>query len=192
MGNPLDNVPEGEPAVLVAGDTWIWQRSDLASDFPVAAYSLNYSMQREGDVGPPTTFVADETGGIYKITVAASITQTKAAGVWRWVSYAVRTVDSARVAVGSGIFIVNADPAQSGDVRSHASKVLAALESLIEGRATADVSSYSIAGRSLTKLSLDELMRWRAYYRREVKRERDVLNVKSGRATGRTQVVSFG
>ena len=103
-----------------------------------------------------------------------------------------RTSDSARVAISSGTFTVKPDPATAGDVRSHAVKVLAALEALIEGRATADVSSYSIAGRSLTKLSVDELTKWRAYYRREVRRERDAANAAAGRATGRTQVVSFG
>ena len=191
MTNPLDTVPEGEPATLVAGDTWIWQRSGLASDYPVALYTLNYSIQREGDVAAPTVFVAITIGDIYKVTVAAATTAAKLAGTWRWVSYMVRTSDAARVAVGSGVFTVKPNPAAAYDARSHAVKILAAIESLIEGRAASDVNSYSIAGRSLTKLSVDDLLRWRAHYKREVRRERDAANAAAGRATGRTQVVRF-
>jgi hypothetical protein len=191
MLNPLDNVPEGEPAMLVAGDTWVWQRSDLASDFPTATYSLSYSLQREGDVGAPTLIVATESGNVYKVTVDAATSAGKAAGTWRWTAYMVRTADSARVAIATGILIVKANPAAAFDARSHAVKVLAAIESLIEGRATSDVNSYSIAGRSLTKLSVDELLTWRSHYRREVRRERDAANAASGKPTGRTQVVRF-
>lgn len=191
MANPLDTVPEGEPSELVAGDTWIWQRSDLATDYPVAAYALTYSMQREGDIGVPTTFAATEVGNVYKVTVAAATTAAKAAGAWRWVAYMVRTADSARVAVASGVFTVKPDPAAAYDARSHATKVLAAIEALIEGRSTQDVSSYSIAGRSLTKLTVDELLKWRGFYRREVRREREAANAALGLPTGRTQVVRF-
>ena len=43
------------------------------------------------------------------------------------------------------------------DVRTHAEKVFEALEALIEGRPTKDVTSYSIAGRSLTRMSPDPI-----------------------------------
>jgi hypothetical protein len=191
MSNPLDTVPEGEPLTLVAGDTWVWQRSDLSSDYPLGLYTLNYSMQREGDTAAPMTFAAFEIGSIYKVIVAATTTVSKSAGNWRWVAYMVRSADAARVAIGSGLFVVKPDPAAAYDARSHAVKILAAIESLIEGRAASDVNSYSIAGRSLTKLSVDDLLRWRAYYKREVRRERDAANAAAGRPTGRTQVVSF-
>jgi hypothetical protein len=49
--------------------------------------------------------------------------------------------------------------------------MLDAIEALIEGRATADVSTYSINGRSLTKLSIDELQKWRGVYRAEYNAE---------------------
>lgn len=192
MVNPLDTVPEGEPATLVAGDTWIWQCSDLAVDYPVAAYTLTYSLQREGDTGAPTTFDATEVGNVYKVVVPAVTTAVKAAGSWRWVATMLRTADNARVAIASGLFLVKPNPAAAYDARSHASKVLAAIESLIEGKAASDVASYSIAGRSLTKLTFAELLQARTFYRREVKRERDVVNAAAGRPTGRTQVVRFG
>jgi hypothetical protein len=191
MGNPLVNITEGEPTVLVAGDTWTWQRSDIVGDYPVASYSLNYSMAREGDVTLPTAIVADEVNGTYQVNVSATVTAAKMPGTWRWVAFVLRTSDGARVVISSGVVTVKSDPTVAGDVRTHAVKVLTAIEALIEGRATADVSSYSIAGRSLTKLTVDELLTWRAHYRREVKRERDAANIAAGRPTGRTHVVRF-
>ena len=65
------------------------------------------------------------------------------------------------------------------------------IESILEGRADADVSSYSINGRSLTKLPIDDLMSWKdryqALYNREVRKER-YLNKKG---TSSTVLVRF-
>jgi len=51
--------------------------------------------------------------------------------------------------------------------REHVKKMLQAIENLLEGKITQDVQSYSIEGRSLTKLSTTELLAMRDYYRRE-------------------------
>ena len=53
MSNPLTDMPEGEPKRVVAGDTWTWKRSDLASDYPPASYGLTYALRREGDAFRP-------------------------------------------------------------------------------------------------------------------------------------------
>ncbi|MGI9438660.1 MAG: hypothetical protein ACR2OK_03035, partial [Parvibaculales bacterium] len=54
--------------------------------------------------------------------------------------------------------------------------MLGKIETILEGKADSDVSSYSINGRSLNKFTPSELLEWRDYYRREVneikKRER--------------------
>ena len=59
--------------------------------------------------------------------------------------------------------------------------MLDAIEALIEGRATKDVSSYSIAGRSLTRMTPDELVKWRSTYRAEVARQRNAGKPNGGR-----------
>ena len=58
----------------------------------------------------------------------------------------------------------------TSDRRSHAEVMVGKINSILEGRADSDVSSYSIKSRSLTRLSIDELIRWRDYYISEVKR----------------------
>ncbi len=57
------------------------------------------------------------------------------------------------------------------DGRTHAQRVLDAVEATIEGRATSDQLAYSIKGRSFQFTPLNELLALRDRYRREVQRE---------------------
>ncbi len=54
---------------------------------------------------------------------------------------------------------------------SHATIMVTRIEALLEGRALADVDSYEIAGRSMRKMAVPELLKWRNFYRAEVKAE---------------------
>ena len=58
------------------------------------------------------------------------------------------------------------------DARSHAQRVLEAIEATIEGRASHDQESYSIKGRSLSRTPLAELLALRSHYRAELARDR--------------------
>ena len=65
------------------------------------------------------------------------------------------------------------------------------IETILEGKADSDVSNYSIAGRSLTKMTFDELMVARDRYRQEVLAYRRKLSIESGKASGTTVKVRF-
>jgi hypothetical protein len=65
------------------------------------------------------------------------------------------------------------------------------IESILENRADADVSSYSIAGRSLNKLTVEELLRWRDYYRAEYKKEVAEFRTGNNEGSGRVVKVQF-
>ena len=65
------------------------------------------------------------------------------------------------------------------------------IESILEGKADSDVASYSIQGRSLTKLAIDELLQWRDYYRREVNEIRRKEQITHGRKTKATILGRF-
>lgn len=54
--------------------------------------------------------------------------------------------------------------------KSHAEKMLEAIEATLEGRITDDYKSLKINNREITKHSFDELLRLRDYYRAEVTR----------------------
>ena len=65
------------------------------------------------------------------------------------------------------------------------------IESLLSGKADDDVASYSIAGRSLTKLSFTELTEARDYYRREVVEHTNKERIKRGKKGNETIKVRF-
>jgi hypothetical protein len=75
-----------------------------------------------------------------------------------------------------------AGAAEGHDPRKHAEKVLAAIESVIESRASKDQMAYTINGRSLSRTPLADLLQLRATYRKEVRE----LRGKRRRLLGRT------
>lgn len=77
------------------------------------------------------------------------------------------------------------------DPRTHAEIMVAKIESILSGKADSDVSSYSIAGRSLSKMSFRELTDARDYYRKEVQREVIAERIRKGQGTGATVQVRF-
>ena len=77
------------------------------------------------------------------------------------------------------------------DPRSHAEIMLGKIESLLAGKADNDVSSYSIAGRSLVKLTFEELVNARNFYRAEVAQEANEIDLKHGRKNSSTIQVRF-
>ena len=54
------------------------------------------------------------------------------------------------------------------DRADHAEKTLKNIEAVLEGRASNDVMQYSIAGRSLSRIPITELIAWRDALRQEI------------------------
>ena len=65
------------------------------------------------------------------------------------------------------------------------------IESVLQGKADADVASYSINGRSLTKMSFEDLNSARDYYRKEYAKELQKERARQGDNTGATILVRF-
>jgi hypothetical protein len=78
------------------------------------------------------------------------------------------------------------------DSRSHARKVLDAIEAVLEGKAGADVAEYTIGGRSLSKYKPEELLVWRDKYKAEVWREDAAAKMAQGMGNPRAVYVRFG
>ena len=109
--------------------------------------------------------------------------------------YVVTVTDSSsnRVTVDEGKIEVLEDLINTSatELRSHAKILLDKIESLLSGKADSDVSNYSINNRSLTKLSVDELLKWRDYYKAEYLREIREQRIKSGQGSGSNVLVRF-
>lgn len=56
--------------------------------------------------------------------------------------------------------------------KSHAEKMLEAIEATLEGRATDEYKSIKINNREISKHTFDELRRIRDYYRNEIARRK--------------------
>lgn len=168
------NYPAAVPASVTRGDRWAWKLSSIASAYPSSAYTVKWIARLEADAATDNeiTVTATASGSDYLFEVAAAITVGYHLGAYRWQLVVIRDSDSERVVIDTGRTTVEADQDDvSGDQRSHARRMLAAIESMLEGTASSDVQSYSIAGRSLSRYTRDELMRFRAAYRAEVAAE---------------------
>lgn len=160
---------EGVPARLVAGDTWRWRRSDLAADYSPADHTLSFRGVLASLTAATWAAVAAEVDGVFEVNIAASATSGFSAGRYEWAAILTRNSDGHRVVVDRGVVIVDPDlGAATFDPRSEDEKLLAAVDATLSGRVTKDVESYTIEGRSLTKIPFVELRSLRDQLRREV------------------------
>jgi hypothetical protein len=167
-------IPVGVPATLNAGDTWQWTVSP--ADFPPGqGFTLTYQLTGKTAVN----FVAapNVALGLYSVAVPVSVTAIVAPGAYRWVLRASDTSVPAIVTTAdSGHLVVNADPnvTINTDTSSHAQKMLVLIEQELQARVPGTGAahvSYSIEGRSMSKMTLDELYKLRGRYRGEVARQ---------------------
>jgi len=196
MANLFDpaNAPEGEPKEVVVGDFIQWKRSDL-TDYPTSeGYTAEYVARITGggsnEIKLPQS--ASSTDDYYLFTVDSDTSASFITGLYHWQLEITQTSSGNRIVVDTGDFqaIPDMDNNQA-DPRIHAEIMVAKIETILEGKADADVSSYSIAGRSLTKMSFNELVEARDYYRREIVKHNNDELIKKGKKNGSTIKVRF-
>lgn len=195
MANLFDaaNAPETEPLKFVLGDFVQWKRSDLLTDYPLASYSAQYVSRLSGGGNTEFTVVATEDGGTYLFTIPSATSAGFVAGDYHWQLEIVRASDSSRIVLERGDWSIVVDLDVNGsDPRSHAQIMIGKIESILQGKADSDVGSYSIAGRSLTKMSFGELMDARDKYKSEYAQELIRSRLEVGKPSGSTVKVRFG
>ncbi|MES1985487.1 MAG: hypothetical protein V4461_11090 [Pseudomonadota bacterium] len=171
MANMLDAPPQAMPASIVAGDSLKVIRPDIAADYPSSGgYALAFVFVPIAG-GSPETFAASTSGGSWLLNVPASTTASWSAGSWRWVARVTKDADA--LIVDSGIVTILANPAAADlDSRSHARRVLDAIEAVIENRATkSDLETTFADGRQIKRMSHTELVQMRSYYAKQVANE---------------------
>ena len=139
------SIPTTEPETLTAGTTAKWTRS--WTDFPAAdAWAISYKFRGAGSFDVAGVI----TNGEYLFTVTPTLTQDLDPGTNSWVALA--TLGSETYEAARGVLVLEANLAAAA----------------IEGRLTADMQAYQIAGRAVTKIPILELYQLRARYQREV------------------------
>lgn len=196
MANAFDaaNAPEGEPSEVVVGDFIQWKRSDLVADYPPSEYTATYvaRITAGGASEIQLTGTNYNSGEAYLFTVTSTVSADFSPGYYHWQLEIVRNSDGNRVVVDRNAFTAVVDLDVNGtDPRTHDEIMLTKIQSVLENRADADVESYSIQGRSLTKIPIRDLMEWERHYRQRVERQRKKDDIKLGRKTDSTIKVRF-
>lgn len=186
------STPNTEPTIITAGDTVRWSK-DLAS-YPADAYALKYTLQPIAG-GSPITVTATPAGTGFAITISAETSADFFPGDYRWFSTATDlATGTERYTIDGGSLTVNPDPATltaTSDLRSHARKVLTAIEAVLEGTATSDHLSYTVDGRSLQRRTIAELLQLRSFYQQEIRREEQAEALARGLGGGNRILTRF-
>ena len=194
MANLFDEneAPEGEPLKVVVGDFIQWKKTALAETYPPALYSATYVARVAAGDASEIQLAAVERTGYYLFTATSAQSADFVPGFYHWQLEIVQTSSGNRIVVERGEFEAIQDLDNNGaDPRSHAEIMLDKIQSLLVGRADKDVSSYSIQGRSIAKMSVVDLLQWRDYYRKEVVKERRDNAISLGKPTKTTMKVRF-
>ena len=157
-------LPDQLPKVFSAGETVRFRRY-VPEYIPAEGWS--YALHLNGALATlHKGGVADGDGYLVTILPADSLP----AGEYRFLERVSNATTGEAHNVGSGVVKVELDLALAapGACISHAERVLAIIEAQIEGKLSDDLASYSIAGRIVSKIPIDELKKLRAQYRAEV------------------------
>ena len=194
LANRFDpaNSPTIEPERIVVGDFIQWRRTDLGTDYPNDAYTATYVARITGGGSSEIQIVGTAYNSDYLFSAASSVSANFVAGFYHYQLEMVRNSDSERIVIDRGTFTAVVDLDVNGtDPRSHAEIMVDKIETVLQGRADADVLSYSINGRSLSKMPPNELVEWRDYYKREFLMEKRKERIRRKIASGATIVARF-
>lgn len=167
------------PASLTAGLTF--ERVSAPASYPVSdGWVLSAALR-----GPAAINVtATDDAGKHKFSVLAATTAAWAPGRY---SYSVRATKGAEVfevEAGKLNILANLSTQTAGfDGRTHAERTLAAIEAVIEQRASLDQEEYRINNRELRRTPIAELISLRDVYRAEVNNEQ--IRARGGNQFGR-------
>jgi len=153
------SIPTTEPLSVRAGETWRWSRS--LADYPAPTWELIYTLFSAGGL---ITITAVADGTDHLVNVAPDATAAKVAGRYDWIAQVTNSTD--KFQVGSGAIDILPAITAAYDGRSHARKMLEAINALIEQRATdGDLDLVrSTVGDRATETDLSGLMKLRQQY----------------------------
>jgi hypothetical protein len=186
-----DNAPTTEPTHFAIGDFVQWKREDIVGDYPVATHSAEWVARLAHGTSSEIKVAATEASTYYLFSIASTDSASFTQGHYHWQLEITETATSNRIIIDTGTLDIDFDLDDNVDPRSHAQIMIDKIESVLQGKADADVASYSINGRSLTKMSFEDLNSARDYYRKEYAKELQKERARQGDNTGATILVRF-
>ena len=180
------DIEEIEPLIIRSGETVKWIR-DLSDHYPADdGWTLTYTI-----LDKTNRYTTSGTANAKKfdMVVSATTSATFAVGNYRMVG---RVSKSGEVfEVYNGKLEVKPDLTVAVDFRTHVKKVLDAIEAVLEGTASKEQASYSIAGRTLSRRSIADLLMLRDRYKNEYLAEVRAEKIASGQDVGKKILTRF-
>lgn len=155
------------PQRISAGVTF--ENAVVLTAYPATAWALNVSLRGPGSID----IAGIPEGDTHRLNVSAAATSEWVPGHY-WYSARVSDGEGVILEVETGEVIIDPDLASvepGFDGTTHAQRVLAAIEAVLEKRATRDQERYSINNRELWRTSIPDLLLLRDRYRAQVKME---------------------
>lgn len=162
----MADIPSTIPQQIRAGDTARWRRN--LGNYPADdGWQLTYAV-----VGPTAvhSVAATPDGAAHKVEVLASASAAWEPGIYRVQEYVAKGVDRYTLSVVSLRVLPDLAASNGLDTRTHARKVLDAIEAWLERKAPT-AASFQYEGRRLENYPLPELLALRDRYRAEVRSE---------------------
>jgi hypothetical protein len=160
-------IPDRVPTRIVAGTTVKFHRGfdeHPASDgwaYTFYANGASNVFQIAATINPD--------GDSYDIVIPVSLTASIAPGRYQCAEVLVNAGTGETIHPSKDMLELlveaNVATASAGAFISHIERTLAIIEAAIEGRMTADLETYQIAGRSISKIPIKELFWFRGHYR---------------------------
>ena len=160
-------IPDKVPKVIVAGATVKFHRAFgdyLASDgwgYVFYANGAANIFQIAATVNPDL--------GSFDIVIPASLTAPIAAGRYQCAEVLTNTGTGEVVHPNDDMIELwveaNVATASAGAFITHIERMIVIIEAALEGRLTADLETYQLAGRSISKIPAKELLWFRGHYR---------------------------
>lgn len=194
MANLFDasNAPTVEPKRLVVGDFVQWKREALVESYPVATHSAEWVARLKAGGTEEIKVSASEASTYYLFSIASTASALFTPGDYHWQLEITETSSGNRIVVDRGDITIIADLDVNGsDIRTHAQIMVDKLQSLLEGRADQDITSYSIQGRSISKMAITELLQWRDYYKKEAAADQRAIDIANGKRVASTIKARF-
>lgn len=152
----------GDPVTIVRGRHVAWRR---LLDVDSALYSVKYVFQSRETTATTYTVTGTRSGDYWAFELLGTVSANWVEGEYAFDVVVVRTSDSEQAVINTGNTSVFKT---STDRRGHAEIMVEKIESILQNRAASDVDSYTIGSRSISKMSVMELTKWREYYRSEM------------------------
>ena len=154
-----------EPINIVSGTSTSWSRAD---SWAHGLWQYEYIF-----TGPQQfTLPATADAGIVEVAIAVADSENWSAGKYQWTLQRKKDLEVVLVDTGFTTVLENPLDQVTVDHRTHAEKMLALIETRLEGRIVSDHESYSHNGRSLNRIPLEQLNKLATQYRNKVAQEK--------------------